>query len=80
MKQTPSVDPKAWADTCAKAIKAVKELSELQSIYAGQYNKLDSGEQDTEHGELLSAIACDLDLDSVLVTLEEASELELPVC
>jgi len=67
-----------WYDAAEKALPHVRKLVALHNAYMKRYNALArAGDTESEEYEILENL-CNLDLDTVLSTLEEAFETELP--
>lgn len=66
-----------WKEACEFTAGAIEELIELQDEYKGRFDELSERQQESERGEILSAI-CDLDLEGALSTIEEALGIDLP--
>jgi hypothetical protein len=77
MAAKPKPEHQRWRDLCADAQAALQELGELQADYQNDYDEMTERQQESQRGQLLSAI-CELDLASALETVEEAADIELP--
>jgi hypothetical protein len=67
-----------WYDALKAALPHVRKVNALHDKYVERYNQLArAGDTESEEYQLLESLS-ELDLDTVVFTLEEAYESELP--
>lgn len=74
----PPSRPKRWGEAASKAEEALTELVEVQQEYQNWLDNLPENLQQSALGEKLQTV-CDLDLQSALDTIQEASAADLPM-